>query len=386
MRKDGEVCLGINFTSSLRAEELKDRARGALDKLRFVCPIIACTVEDVASPRWVYTPSADREAWLNLALVVEERGASLNPSEREWYYTLLRAYLLTTSKEGNDGNEEYGLYFHGSHTIIDAGPALHALNLMCEWISDEGMDVRVEPLEEWKNLPVDPITATGGPPKEWETIGIRLLQEFAEQNARTVPCHTLAPPSRPLNMSDPPFRYTTSMSESETAAIVAETKKIGVAVSALFHAAHCLAQFKMNPISGAETEVDFSSDVTVVSLERYMKPPVNPRTHFISSFTLMPLRFSMAQSLAERSEKGRLIITTKVLQERFDKYLADPCLPHLLAVRASTSPTGVEHDSNTELAGQAGAEEIPISPWCCAFNNLGVVEKRLQTQHGRISH
>jgi hypothetical protein len=157
-------------------------------------------VEDIVSPRWVYTPSADRESWLNLGLVVEERGTSLNPSEfvqsinlKRLPYsdgngttTLLRAYLLTTSQEGEDDSKEYGLYFHGSHTIIDAGPAFHALNLMCEWISGEGMDVRIEHSEEWKNLPVDPITATGGPSKEWETAGARLLQELAEQNARTV--------------------------------------------------------------------------------------------------------------------------------------------------------------------------------------------------------
>lgn len=151
------------------------------------------------SPRWIYTPSADREAWLNLALAVEERGASLNPTEfsqsislKRLPYTdgngtttLFRAYLLTTSNDGEDDNKEYGLYFHGPHTIIDAGPALYALNLMFEWISGEGMDVQVEPSEEWKNLPVDPITATGGPSKEWETAGTKLVQEFAEQSART---------------------------------------------------------------------------------------------------------------------------------------------------------------------------------------------------------
>ena len=56
---------------------------------------------------------------------------------------------------------------------------------MCEWISGEGMDVGIEPSEEWKNLPVDPVTATGGSSEEWDTAGTRLLQEFAEQNART---------------------------------------------------------------------------------------------------------------------------------------------------------------------------------------------------------
>ncbi|KAG6376883.1 hypothetical protein JVT61DRAFT_909 [Boletus reticuloceps] len=393
---DGEVCIGVNFTSSMRVEELKDRARDAFSKLRFVCPIIACTVEDAVSPRWVYTPSADREAWLNLALVVEERGASLNPSEfvqsinlKRLPYTdgngttiFFRAYLLTTSKESDDGSKEYGLYFHGSHTIIDAGPALHALNLMCEWISGEGMDVRIEPSEEWKNLPVDPITATGGPSKEWETAGMRLLQEFAEQSVRTTPCHTLAPPTRPLNMSHPPFRYTIAASESETAAIIAETKKLGVTVSVLFHAAHCLAQIKMNPIPEG-TEVDFSSDSTVVSLERYIKPPVDPRTHFISSFTLMPLRFSMGQVLTEPSEKGRLIMTAKLLQERFDRYLADPCLPHLFVAMNNKSSSGVENVGDVNTV-RAEAEEAPVS-WWCAYNNLGMVERRLRTQYGKIT-
>ncbi|KAF8548796.1 hypothetical protein OG21DRAFT_1559743 [Imleria badia] len=396
LNRDTEVCIGINFTSSLRVEELKDHAREALDKLRFVCPIIACTVEDTVSPRWVYTPSADRDAWLNLALAIEERGPSLNPYEfvqsinlKRLPYVdengttiLLRAYLLTTSNEGDDGNREYGLYFHGSHAIIDAGPALHALNLMCEWISGEGMDVKIEPSEEWKNLPVDPVTATGGPSEEWKTAGTRLLQEFGEQNARTGPCHTLTPPSRPLNMSDPPFHYTVTTSVSETAAIIAETKKLGVSVSALYYAAHCLAQIKMNSIPDG-AEVDFSGGLTVVALERYFKPPVNPRTHFISSHTLMPLRFSLAPVLMERSEKGRLIMMAKMFQERFDRYLSDPCMPHLFTAM-SMLPTGVDQDRNAEPVRKEEAEEAPM-PWWCTLNNLGVVEKRLQTQHRRIT-
>ena len=165
----------------------------------FVCPIIACTVEDAVSPRWVYTPSADREAWLDLAFAIEERGNSLNTPEfiqrmnfKRLPYTgehgttaFFRVYLLTTSKECDDDHGEYAIYFHGTHSIIDGRPALHALNLMCEWISGKGMDVKIEPLEEWKNLPVDPVTATGGPSPEWETAGIKLMQVLAEQNART---------------------------------------------------------------------------------------------------------------------------------------------------------------------------------------------------------
>ena len=147
----------------------------------------------------MYTPSADREAWLDLAFAIEERGDSLNTPEfiQRMHFkrlpytgehgttTFFRVYLLTTSKEGDDDRREYALYFHGTHSIVDGGPALHALNLMCEWISGKGMDVKIEPLEEWKNLPVDPVTATGGPSPEWETAGAGLLQVFAEQKART---------------------------------------------------------------------------------------------------------------------------------------------------------------------------------------------------------
>ena len=32
--RDTEVCIGANFISSLRVDELKERAREALDKLR----------------------------------------------------------------------------------------------------------------------------------------------------------------------------------------------------------------------------------------------------------------------------------------------------------------------------------------------------------------
>ncbi|KAF8545955.1 hypothetical protein OG21DRAFT_1588309 [Imleria badia] len=394
--RDTEVCIGVNFTSSLQAEEIKDRARKALDKLRFVCPIIACTVEDAVSPRWVYTPSADRNAWLKLALAVEERGTSLNPYEfiqsiilkRLPYMDgsgitiLFRAYLLTTSNERDDGIKEDGLYFHGSHAIIDGGPALHALNLMCEWMSGEGMDVRIEPPEEWKNLPVDPITATGGPCKEWETAGTRLLQEFGEQNARTVPGHTLPPPSCPLNMSHPPFHYTITASELETAAVIAETEKLGVSVSALFHTAHCMAMIKMNPVPEG-TEVDFSGSLTSVALERYMQPPVNLRTNLISSLTLMPSRFSLAPVLTERSEKGRLIKTAKMLQECYDRYLSDPALPHLFTAMQGML-FGLDRDRIGEPGDEPETKAAPM-PWWCTFNNLGVVEKRLQTQHGRIT-
>ena len=89
----------------------------------------------------------------------------------------------------------------------------------------------------------------------------------------------------------------------------------------------------------------------------------------------------------EPSEKGRLTMTAKLLQERFNRYTADPCLPQLLAVMESMSPSGVDQVDRAagEPAEQTEAAQAPMAPWCCAFNNLGVVEKRLRTQHGDLT-
>ncbi|KAG9313343.1 hypothetical protein JVU11DRAFT_5648 [Chiua virens] len=246
-----ESYFGINFTSSLEPEELKRRTRQALDKLRFVSPLIACTVEDVQFPRWVYTPSADRGAWLDLAFAVEDRGASLNTDEfvgtvnaRRLPYkdengntTLFRVYLLTTSKRGVWSLPSH----HSCHRGRRSGTPHTELDVLNGFVA-RGMNVTIIPSEEWKNLPADPIIATGGPAKEWEMAGKALLQEVAEQRVRTTPHLVLPHPSCPPNevdMSVPPLRFTMTLSEAQTAAIVAQAKKLCVSVTVLFHAANC---------------------------------------------------------------------------------------------------------------------------------------------------
>ncbi|KAG9310485.1 hypothetical protein JVU11DRAFT_9629 [Chiua virens] len=386
----GELCAGINFTSPLMVEELRDRTRRAVDKFRFVCPIVACVTEDDVSPRWVYNPSADREAWLNFAFVVEQRGPSLNSSEfvkdinlrplpyvgADGTITLFRVYLLATSKEGNDGRKEYGLYFHGPHSMMDGGPIFHALNLMCEWVSGSGMDVTVVPLDEWKNLPVDVIVATGGVPKDWETSGAELLEDLTTQATKMfAPGHTLPPPSRPLDISERPIRHNITLSESETRAIVARAKKLGVSVSALFQAANGLAQLKMNPVPPGE-DIEFPHTMITVSPERYLKPPVNPKTYFTSSLCVMPLHIPMARPLREGSEKATLIMMAKKVQEQLDKYSAHPCLPTTMSILAQLA---------NPVTDQEASPETTLLPWQCDFQNLGTLESRIRTRQRYIS-
>lgn len=98
----------------------------------------------------------------------------------------------------------------------------------------------------------------------------------------------------------------------------------------------------------------------------------------------MSLRFSLAPVLMERSEKGRLIMTAKMLQERYDRHLSDPCLPHLFTVLLGMLPTEANQGPKAELGEKAEAEKAPTS-WHCTLNNIGIVEKRLKTQHGKLT-
>ena len=76
----------------------------------------------------------------------------------------------------------------------------------------------------------------------------------------------------------------------------------------------------------------------------------------------------------EPSEKGKLIILAKMFQDRFDNYLSNPCMPHLLAALGMVP----------EPERKPETEQAPM-PWWCNLTNVDVVEKRLQTQHGRIT-
>ena len=92
----------------------------------------------------------------------------------------------------------------------------------------------------------------------------------------------------------------------------------------------------------------------------------------------------MVLPLAERSEKARLIATAKIVQQRFDTYLANPCLPQLLSVMASLPQSGVNQDNKVVDEQAKERDKPPASPWACGFNNVGVIENRLRTCHGAL--
>ncbi|KAF9222442.1 hypothetical protein BS17DRAFT_783714 [Gyrodon lividus] len=363
-----DVCMGVKFHSLLSKAEIQVRARGALDKLRFHCPIIAASINDRAA--WVYTPvqdDSDREAWLQRAFVFEDRGSSLDvddfvsamnqfglPYEIDGISLLFRCYLLAGSES------THALVFHGSHSIMDAWPTLNALSLMFEWMLIDPPLEKPSWGSEWNNLPPDPVTAMGGPCATWDTDGVKLFQDIAANRSRQATCLTIGDDPQPKNLPGKPIRIRHRFTESESREIVAVAKQNECTVTHLLETAHCLALAACNPPNpgaGPAREVDFLAEMTIASLE----PRLN-KTHFISAFVHLPVRIPVTEILENNSVVQRMQLTTKALKEQYKYYLDNPCIYHLLVAQQSSPPPFQRPQFRTMLT------------------SLGVTEKRLQTE------
>jgi hypothetical protein len=135
---------------------------------------------------------------LNVNAFVEDTSRSRLPYRPQnaspiWF----RCYLLL----GNDN--KYGLYFHGPHAIMDGGPTLNAFALMLQWMTNDA----TEPAEnlpwgtEWHNLPLGPVSATGGPREDWDIAGIELLKQLPDSEAVRTVCLLHARPPGLLSTS-----------------------------------------------------------------------------------------------------------------------------------------------------------------------------------------
>ncbi|KAF9239112.1 hypothetical protein BU15DRAFT_74809 [Melanogaster broomeanus] len=322
---------GRQISFILSKPELHIRARGAFERLRFHCPMIAASIDNKAS--WVYNPvqdDDDREAWLQRAFVFEDKGSG----------------------------STYALVFHGPHSMIDAWPAMNALSLMFEWMSVDPPLDKPDWGSEWKNLPPDPITAMGGPCTTWDTDAVRLFEDIAANASRQATCLTLDDP-RPIPSRGESIRIMHRFTEDESRAILAVAKQNGCSITHLVEAARCLAMVTRNPPNveaDPAREVDFGSELTIASLH-----PRLSKSHFVSAFSCLPIQIRVTEILKNNSEVQRMHLTMKALRAQYDYYLGNPCIYHSLAAR--------EFSTTFQVPTVDGL-----------MTNIGVIEKRLQTK------
>lgn len=204
--------MGFTFESPLSMQELHTRLRFAWAKLRyflkkmqnrnspqmlgfrFLCPNIAASLEagihDPELRSWVYLPAKDAQAvieWLERSIEILDE-----PMDTDDFIAMINQRKLETpGKEDimkcimfrlQDRPSSYGLFMHGSHTIMDARPTFSAFKILFEAMaSDSSSDIMSAAWgTEWTNLPPGPVTSTGGPRLGADAAGFELLGKIKQ--------------------------------------------------------------------------------------------------------------------------------------------------------------------------------------------------------------
>lgn len=386
-----DACVGFTFESLYAANEVKQRVRNAFAKLRFSCPIIAANiVGDISGPiprSWVYAPVqnlSELTRWMNDAFCTVQQDLDVNTfvedtSQRRLPYQhqnasplWFRCYLLL----GN--NNKHGLYFHGPHAIMDGGPTLNAFALMLQWMTNDA----TEPAEhlpwgmEWHNLPLGPVSATGGPREDWNIVGTELLKQLPNSEAvRTIP---LA--SRPFRMSHSAVGKTCRLERildpALTRRLVNNTRIVGCSMSRLFEAAYCMVLLARNQLPPSVWNAyHFEGNSSAISLIPHLKLPYDTKTHFISSRTHIPIQISLAEISPIISPRKQLLQIAQAIQQRYSMFATHPCIPHVQAARAYQPDTLPERSDIESSVNNVGPIErqLPLS-WKGSHSAESVIE------------
>ncbi|KAI8980042.1 hypothetical protein BD414DRAFT_108089 [Trametes punicea] len=384
-----ECCIGITLNSSFPLDVLREKLEYALARLRFVSPLVGATIESVADQHpffrsWVYSPVRTQEelkSWTRTTLVVvnepsEPSSFMRSLCSRKLPYILfdgrsqyLRLYLVRLDSGPND----FGVFFHGSHSIMDAKPTIRALSNLLEWVTDP------EPLPlsaiawgtEYQNLPPDPIAATGGLREDWQasyasltrTIG-RILDLPTPTSFRCESLDITSPAQQ--------HRLLTNFSISETAEVLTALKTFGLTFTHLVHAAVALVVFDLadTPLE-PEADADAAgAHVTfqncIISIDRYFTGlPYEFKQHFVSASAVVPMTIARRAICAATEDRGRarLVAASKLVRAQFDNYLANPCLPHLAALQHMPDQATIKapNASTVELTNVGDVEkDLPV--------------------------
>ncbi|EMD33939.1 hypothetical protein CERSUDRAFT_117467 [Gelatoporia subvermispora B] len=350
----GEGCIGLTFTSTLPDAKVHERLRVAMAHLRFKCPLIAASLErgihDSQLRSWVYVPVKDMrdlQNWLDeVTVVVPEQTDPTSFMEslslqrlpyilKDGGQLILRCYLV----QSGNAPDRYTIIFHGVHSIIDAKPTLDAFSLIFKSLANPGYFPGLGWGQEWKQLPVGPITATGGPREGWDTAGVSLFAKLGAAYENPTPSHSLLCKRIDIAVPGKSVKAEISFSDVETRRITSVLKEHGFSVTHLIEAAHALAIFQLNPVSIVDAETAHVSYLrNVISLAKFFAPQYSGKINFVSAFVLIPVSFHWKDVAAAVDDKARLLAAMQLDKAQYEEYLANPCLPHLMAQQMQLAP------------------------------------------------
>ncbi|TFY51418.1 hypothetical protein EVG20_g11008, partial [Dentipellis fragilis] len=310
-----------------------------------------------------HVPSVRRVPELDVEAFISER----NQTRADWTLSdgsqqIMRCYLLIGA------DERHAVFFHGSHTLMDACPTLRAFgNLLCCMCHDSNKDLADLPWgTEWTNLPVGPVSATGGPRDDWETSGIEMIQKVVQAHQPETPTRGLVPQRQTVMKSSKPVHVHSILSDDVSAELLRAVKNHGhgLTISHIFEAAQALAILKLHPVPEEDL---VTSHITwpgaIYTLDGWMVPPYNSEMRFVSSLGLFPIIVQCKEILWQAQREERIVSLAKIIESQWKEYLVRPHFPHLLAVIIQLNPPLVP--------------TISSNPYSTTYTNLGIIDKVL---------
>ncbi|PIL29518.1 hypothetical protein GSI_08326 [Ganoderma sinense ZZ0214-1] len=381
-----QFAIGVQFTTTIHERDIEARVKAALVRLRFECPLVAATIErGTHHPEfrsWVYAPlpsAAAARAWADQTVHYLRTPAdpfsflhstvettTLPHVLADGSEQFLRVYLTRPSAALN----VYCLAFHTVHSIADAKPALNALSLLLEWMAAPEVRVGDGPGEdlawgtEQKNLPPGPVTVTGGPREDWGTNGMALIQKFQTVFVEPTPSHGLecdTSGDKPEG-SGMAHRLLVRFTVQESAKIGQALKALGFTFSELLDAAGLLAAFAHNPVPAGKVDTALIKGASLITLTDRLPPAVDRRRHLVSCLVFAAYRLPYAPLAALPAGRARLLAALRETKEHYDAWLANPCLPHLVA------------EFGPYIAPTKVVEAPPPGPYVPMMTNVGRVE------------
>ncbi|KAG1718889.1 uncharacterized protein EDB91DRAFT_1066159 [Suillus paluster] len=226
----------------------------------------------------------------------------------------------------------HSIFFHTAHYLADAFVIYNALYRIFDFITNDthpSLD-SLDWGQEWRNLPVGPVTATGGPRDGWEA-GVEALHTAARQ-AMEHQQHSkgLIPQRDQALVRRAPARLHRILDAKTFKEILDALALTDFTVTQLFEAAQMLTVLRAHhsePLRDDKANVML--DFTVIAYQRFLVPPHDARSHHVSFLCAFPMVVYASDVPWEASPKAQLLAVMTKIREQYSIRLSNKHLPHI---------------------------------------------------------
>lgn len=345
-----EYCMGVSFMRTIPQLDLVTSVHNALCFLRFSSPLLAASIDrhgpDPTIPlarSWSYKPIytfEDASKWAEASLTVHRTTLS----DDDFILSMNQIRLPYTNRDELINKQHFGchlvlrasgvhsIFFHTAHCLADASTTYNALYRIFDFISNDAHPSlhSLDWGQEWRNLPVGPITATGGA-KDGRESGIEALHAAA-RHAIEYQQHSkgmIAQRDHVL-VRGKSLRIHRTLDSKTSQEILDALASKAFTVTHLFEAAQILAVLKAHHSKfGREDKANVILDYTVIAYQRFLVPPYSESSHHVSFMCMVPMVVYASDVPWEQNPKAQVLAVMAKLKEQYSLWLSNKHLPHI---------------------------------------------------------